>query len=271
MPRVFILALDGVEYELVVGWKLRNLMQKHYGSVDISEFRRNFGRASTPTLWSSFITGKYLNIGGWWTYGKILDWVRVKPPLRWIKHKRKIFWKFIRPRVVDKRELGCKTIFDHASKSIAVNIPAYNEPTEFHVRLTEAILSKGLDEYEREIWSLHNQRAEETFKKLEEDRDWTLFMTWFDLADLLGHIHIAKRVWALKKGYEHLDELAGNLSRKVGENSIFLIVSDHGMKPMPDGTGDHTNHTFYSLNHAVNWKPKKIVDFHQKILEWLSE
>lgn len=69
--------------------------------------------------------------------------------------------------------------------------------------------------------------------------------------------------------YFVLDELAFELQRWVPEDTVFFIVSDHGMEPQPDGTGNHSSYGFYSLNLETDWQPKDVTDFHKKIIEWL--
>jgi len=54
----------------------------------------------------------------------------------------------------------------------------------------------------------------------------------------------------------------------VPEDTIFLIVSDHGMRPMPDGTGHHSCHAFWSLNIDTDWEPKDLTDFYPQIIKW---
>lgn len=86
----------------------------------------------------------------------------------------------------------------------------------------------------------------------------------------LGHVYIAKNLKSLRKVYLILDELAYEIKKKIPENTIFLIVSDHGMKSELDGTGNHSSHAFYSVNIETDWKPKDITDFYPKIIEWLE-
>jgi len=267
--RVFILALDGLEYSLVVKWKLKYLLQKTYGKYK-APISPRYKKPHTPSAWMSFITGKPVEehgIDAWWTWGKFLDWLRFKPPFVWIGGKRKILEKLgIKPRLYSQKDLKVKTLFDHVKPSIALNIPAYNEPTFYHDELSRA-LKRSLSEYEKIVWKVYEERKKRLYEKL--DAEWKLFMVWFDLADLLGHIYIAKRPWRLMKAYLELNTLAKDLQRKMPENTIFLIVSDHGMKAI-GGSGDHSLYGFYSINIETTWKPNSITDFYPKILEWLK-
>lgn len=227
----------------------------------------------TPIIWASFITGlppEKHNIRSLFTYGQFLDYLRNIPFIKRIKGKRKIFLRLgLKPRRVGKRDLAKETFFDKIRPSVAIDVPAYNESTEVNWRLGETLMSKGLKEYVKELWKVYDDRKKQVFENIGED--WKLIMAYFKIADLLGHMYIAKRVRSLQKVYLNLDELACEIKKKIPDNTIFLIVSDHGIKPEPDGTGTHTSHGFYSINIATDWKPKDVTDFYPKIMEWLSE
>jgi len=264
--KVLILGFDALEYDLVKQWKLRQLMQVRYGVYEAA-ISPKYKKPHTPSAWTTIITGKYPEehgIDDWWTYGKILDWLRTKPPLVWIKNKRKILWKLgIRPKLHSRNEIKVKTIFDLTSRSIALFIPGYNEPVEPHMKLNEAI-KKGIKEYIKTIWEVHRWRVKTFLEEL--NNDWDLFMVWFDIADLLGHVCMVKCRKELWKAYLDLARLVGIVKKEVPEDTLILILSDHGMKPMPDGTGDHSEYGFWSINMDLEWfNPKKAVDFYPLI------
>lgn len=175
--KVLILGFDGLEYDLVVKWKLKHLMQTRYGKYTAVRSPK-YGKPHTPSAWTTIITGKTPEehgIDDWWTYGRILDWLRTKPPLVWIKNKRRILWKLgLKPRLPNKRDLKVKTIFDLTKKSIPLFIPAYNEPVEPHEKL-KAAFKKGLNEYIKAIWEIHNWRKNVFLQKL-KNNEWELFM-----------------------------------------------------------------------------------------------
>nr|MDO8044128.1 alkaline phosphatase family protein [Candidatus Baldrarchaeota archaeon] len=281
MGRVFVLALDGLEYDLVKKWNLKNLMQKSFGKIKLRKEYCIKSKPSwaegtpeevvpyTPIVWASFITGlppQKHKIKTIWTYGKILDRIRKLPLIRHIKGKRKLLYKIgLGPRVVNKRDLNARTIFDVVKPSIDVYVPTYSDNTELHRRLSKA-LSISLKEYEREIWKVHRLRERKVFENLH--REWKLFMAYFDIADLMGHLHIAKRPQRLRRVYRALEILSLEIKRRIPGDTVFIVVSDHGMKPEPDGTGNHSDHAFYSLNIETDWKPSDITDFYHKIIEW---
>ncbi|RLG72248.1 MAG: hypothetical protein DRO23_10740 [Thermoprotei archaeon] len=267
--KVLILAFDGLEHDLVIKWRLRNIMQVKYGKYPAPKSPKH-GKPHTPSAWISFITGKDANVHGiddWWTYGKILDWVRYKPPFIWIKNKRKILWRLglrPKPRLYNKKDLKYSTVFEVIKPSIPLFIPGYNEPSEIHYELNRA-LEKGISTYEKAIWKIYEYRVKVLFESL--NKEWRLLMCWFGIADLMGHIHMC-RPWKLMKAYFALDRLAKEIRASIDKDVFLLIVSDHGMKLMSDGTGDHSESGFYSISKPIEWfKPKKITDFYNLILK----
>lgn len=268
---VLILAFDALEYDIVVGMKLKPLMQEYYGRYEAVTSPR-YGKPHTPSAWTTIITGRSPEEHGidyWWTYGRFLDWLRTKPPLVWIKNKRRILWKLgLKPRVPDKRDLKFKTIFDLVDRSVALFVPGYNEPVWPHEKLNEAF-RKGLREYVKTIWEIHEWRKRVFFEKL--GGDWELFMAWFDLADLLGHVCITKCRTEFLKAYIELSKIAKKVRDMYRNKDVFiLILSDHGMKPVPDGTGDHSSYGFWSANKKPPFTPRKATDFYKLVEEVLA-
>lgn len=267
--KVFTLALDGLEYNLVKKWSLKHLMQKKYDKILLSpRYQHPDAKVPwTPYIWASFISGTPTYIRISFTYGRILNKIRTLPFVNWVKGKRRILWKVgLTPRVVQSGK-PTETIFDKVRPSIAIDVPTYNEPLETW-KIHEVLWTKGVKEYVKEIWKLYESRKTRTFQNL--SKDWKFFMAYFRIADFLGHMYITKSPKTLQRVYKTLDDLTFKLKRTIPEDTIFLIVSDHGIKPEPDGTGNHSNHAFYSLNIKTDWRPKDIIDFHPKILEWVK-
>ena len=58
--------------------------------------------------------------------------------------------------------------------------------------------------------------------------------------------------------------------KKKSDPNIFLIVSDHGMMAISDGTGDHSDYAFYSSDIELIQRPKEIIDYFAFILNSLK-
>ena len=277
--RVFILGIDALEYHLVHKWKLHNLMQMKHGMLQIPQkyYATKDNVPYTPLIWTTIITGKSPEEHGireWWSYGRILDAIRTKPPFIWVKNKRKILMKLgLKPHVIQKQDWkqNTKTIFDEVKPSIPLFIPAYNDPSEYHIKLSETMLNKGLKEYIKTIWWLHNERKKTLFKTLKENKDWKLFMVWFDGADLLGHVCWHKCLDDLIKMYFDLDDLVNQIKSMLQEPYYFLILSDHGMQDSGDGvTGNHSDHAFWSQN-INDWVPRDFTDYYKKVISMVKK
>ena len=268
-----ILALDGLEVELVERWRLEAIKQVVYGTYEAPTSPR-FKKPHTPSAWATIITGRppeEHGIDDWWTYGRLLDRIRYLPPFVWIKNKRRILWKLgLRPRIIDKRDHRVETLFDVIKPSKALFVPTISEPAWIHEEYVKAF-KRGLKNYISKIWEVHRYRKRVFLQELKKGNEWRLFMVWFDIADLLGHICILKCRHQLLKAYFDLNALAKEVKRCVSDDTLTLIVSDHGMKPMPDGTGDHTDRGFWSLSANIPWfRPRRATDFFSYITRLFS-
>jgi len=277
VDRVVILALDGLEYELVKRWRLKSLLQEKHG-VHMPFKSPRLGKPHTPSLWASFITGKSLEEHGvdeWWRWSWLLDRIRYLPPLVWIKGKRRIIEKLTGYRIKPKPSLRAlrnrpPTLFDLIKPSIAIDVPTWNMDVDRRLWI-ERSLKVSVDEYIKNVWKVYNEKKQELLRVL-DNGSWRLVMVWFDAPDLLGHVCIAKCRLKLMSLYLDLNRLVSTVRERVGDDTLVLVVSDHGMKPMPDGTGDHSDYGFWSISHYIDWfEPRKITDFFYLILKLLGE
>jgi len=130
--RVCIVGFDSLDYYLVVKYNLRYLMQKEYGKVEI-----NVGVLSTPTIWTSFITGlppEEHGVIGWKWKNPVLDKLKrkaVKIGLNKITFDRSMFLtQLVRKRIkgdVPNIKGRIPTIFDYSRSPVDINVPCYSE------------------------------------------------------------------------------------------------------------------------------------------------
>ena len=263
ISKMFILALDGLEYNVVMKLRCRSLLQEVFGYIDVSRFKNLI----TPAIWTSFITGKEPSEHGvhyWWQFSqyewfdRLVHWVRFNMPI--IKNmpstKIKRALKVLGLRTPSKRDLKVPTIFDMIKPSVALFVPGYNEETWIHYFYSEAF-EKGVKEAERAVWYVHRYRKQKLFEILERRLNWKLFMVWFDLADLIGHLHMGRASLKIMKVYFELARLAARVKEILSDDTLLMIVSDHGMKP----GGEHSPRAFYSFSMDPAWRPDKITDY----------
>lgn len=225
---MIILALDALDLDLVKRFDCLNLMQKEYGQTDLSEFQLE----RTVVLWASFLTGKNMEaripVEGQWDF-----------------------------------KLETEETFLRFFESIeTIDVPAYSLREENHKeerRLLKAYFDEkaSVEEYDEVVWKNHEENKKLLFPSLGK---FDLVMSYFDLADAIGHLSFGISS-KMKQVYEELE----NLAKQVKEEDGFtLIVSDHGMKAV-GRYGDHSRNGFYSLNKTMGLDVPKITDFYQLI------
>jgi len=221
-----ILGLDGLEYEYVLEFNCRNLMQEYYGKTDISMFKE----PRTVVIWSSFLAGRNLE-------EEIL--------------KHEDLWSFrLKPE---------QTLFSEFKRWKAIDVPGFTHKYEEHSH--ERRLLKGffdskvtIQEYDQVALEHHKENKKEFLEALQQDLD--ILMGYFPLADTIGHLSFGVKT-KMKIIYRELDSIAA-IVRSAGHR--LLVISDHGMKPV-GRFGDHSNYGFWSTNFKVDVERPKITQF----------
>jgi len=230
---IVILGLDGLEYDYVVEFNCKNLMQESFGKTDISEF----SEPRTVVIWSSFLAGKNLE-------ERILK-------------MGKNFWKF----QLDPSE----TFFSKFKKWKAIDVPGFTYKYENHKREREALKAYfedkiSVEEHDAIAFENHRENKEELFEALK--KDYEIVMGYFALADTIGHLSFGVKP-KMKLIYKELDDIAKKVRKKVDK---VLIVSDHGMKAI-GRYGDHSNYGFWSFSEKVEFCVIKTTEAFKKLLE----
>jgi len=242
-PRPFVLALDGLDHELVSQRRLKGLLQAEHGEYPIEPDLCPKGAPLTPVVYASLITG-------------------LRPEGHGIRS-----WFNEEGDIVSRDDIKARTLFDKIKPSIALFVPGFNE--DMMPSYLKAACELGFKGYLKHIWRMYKRRRSAMFKAMRWP--WRLFMAWFCLADAIGHLCLVKRPHEVQRAYFELDRLARRVKAEIGEAPL-LIVSDHGMTISEDGlTGTHTDRGFYSLSRPMGLKPKGVLDLHAKILALLGE
>lgn len=284
LKRVCILALDALEYDLVEEFDLENIKQHEYGKIDISMFKH----LATPIIWASFITGlppekhglERQAIPQWNNF--FIDTLRrvsIKMQLGRIKGKGKILEllgfehrAFYEKTLEEFRKSKLPVLFNVVPNAKALSVPPYQKwiHSETQLLLKQAIeTEEKTSTFEKHVWSIFEQKREKCIKIIQEV-DWNLFMTHFMATDLLGHL-FAGNSTKMFGVYIKAEQLVEDVKSLIGEETLLLIVSDHGMKTFGKGIyGEHSDHGFYSSNIPLNLKNPKITDFFHLIVEKLA-
>jgi len=293
MKKVIILGLDALEYDLVTEWDLQNLMQEECGKTELPmDEDYVYDDPATPVIWTSFITGKKPSEHGvetvtvwnsrfmnWFTkriYIKYLhkpakkvdcQYPSAPPPEQIESGKRKkkptdILKRFgIYERFPEQADIRSDTIFDMPLRTIASRVPVYSPYEEAFppakATIAEALVKKGMYRVKWDMKCLKawNERSKELLAYMEYQDKYDLLMHYFFTLDAVQHA-FPDKLDKIKEWYVRADELAGKVREKLGPDTLFLIVSDHGQKK-----GLHTPYGFYSANVKLDLKNPKLTDF----------
>jgi len=220
--KLLIIALDGLEHDLVVKFGLKGLMQAEYGRVDLSLIKRHTRYPSTLDVWSTFLAGRFRH--------------RIASPaetfLRWFTRYAVIGLPgFMRGLTPQHRRLV----------DMLVDVLARRLP---YARFATAV-------------KLHTLRRMHTtldaFRRNPE-----VVVAYFPIADLIGHLFV-HRLPVMRRVYGFIDRVVAKLRRGC---TPTLIVSDHGMAPWSGvKRGEHSWHGYYSINRRLGLDNPKIEDF----------
>jgi len=281
--KVAIFGFDGLEYNLVERFRLKNIKQKQYGKITIPKecYIDKFDLRGekiyepwTPFVWSAFLSGKNpAEIG--LSKGTLKKWenpllqflrvLSMKVGLDRIKNKRIILEKLGFKRTsFSIEDYKHPTIFDYAHNPCAINVPTVSKSWEL------ALEGKEFDEMLRISWRRFYKVRDETLRAVKKG-DWDLLMGYTRLLDTVGELCFGN-FKELFKAYTVCNRFVGEFKRYLDDNTVCLIVSDHGMERFGNTPyGKHSDYGFYSLNIVTDWRPKTTYDFFDQIVKWLAE
>jgi len=278
--KILILGIDALEYDLVEEWDLKNLKQEEYGKTELPLRKDIFdGEPMTYVMWPSFITGlppEKHNVKNPTTWNNVMAeklkdlYIKLGADKnkKLTKNIKKILARFgFSSRYIDKRDLKVSTIFDK-EKRYALNVPGYSPMDEINLRIRRGMVKAIENKYYR----IHQELL---LKKVYEQRklqlleyitkNWEILMQYFQILDAVQHMFYSQ-ISKIYEYYVDMDKFVGKIKQEIDNNTLFLIVSDHGQKK-----GIHTKHGFYSLNKPLGLKNPKLIDFRWIIEEILED
>ncbi|MHC1579170.1 MAG: alkaline phosphatase family protein [Candidatus Alkanophagales archaeon] len=238
--RVFVLGLDGLEYELAT--KFDALRQNDFGKV-----RNDATDTWTPLCWGCVVTG--------------LPPQRLRPLLE----KKDRYW-LLKPEV--------RTIFDDVPRHVKLFVPCMNPhpvywSREFTTLIVPALRGDETARLKYELGSIRllEEQYREVLKRI--DDDWDLFFVHFNNPDMFSHVFFCNRRKMLAF-YERLDTLASRLWERLGDDVARLVLSDHGFVCVGGRRPEHSQHAFYSCNVVLSLRNPHLSDFFNVVKSLLS-
>ena len=285
ISKVIILGIDAIEYDLIEKWDLKNFKQKEYGKTILPLYPNQ--EPATEIIWPCFITGKEPEEMG---YSSLNVYAKSLRPIISLIYPviSKLFFDFKTKNGTQKKQLtwpilyGCimllkkvglihkptkediksDTIFDNKQiKSIHLHIPIFDKDDfpEYRKEIIKVISKKLYHPIiEMKLKNEFTQRLKEVYDCVNKN-NWQLFMQYFYVLDGVQHIFY-RNSKKIAKFYLMFDEFIKKLTEIIDDETLLLIVSDHGLKK-----GIHTPYGFYSVNNKLGLKNPRLIDFREII------
>lgn len=264
---IFILGLDGLEFDLVEELDLTNLKQREYGRIEVP-ISESLGVPASPEVWASFLTGEVT------THIRFAKPFYIEIPLKALMFMRRHInlslglGKKLSDRGASRfPKLKRKTFLDHV-KSKAINVPYVNHDhmalNAIHdFRVGKISLREAVDR----LKAIYEGRKSQILNEVEKGGNVDVVFAFMHFPDSLQHFML-NRPGEVRRHYRDLDDFVSSLKRRIGGSTVFIIVSDHGFDFKAK---THSKYGFYSSNVLLNPRPKRITDFFNLIIEETGE
>lgn len=285
ISKVIILGIDAIEYDLIEKWDLKNLKQKEYGKTILPLYPNQ--DPTTEIIWPCFITGKEPEEMGYSSLNVCAKSLRpiispISPVISKLffdfktkngTHKKQVTWPILYGCIMllkkiglihkpTKEDIKSETIFDNKQiKSIHLHIPIFDKDDfpEYRKEIIKVISEKLYHPIiEMKLKNEFTQRLKEVYDCVKKN-NWQLFMQYFYVLDGVQHIFYRNHK-KIAEFYLMFDEFIRKLTEIIDDETLLLIVSDHGLKK-----GIHTPYGFYSVNKKLGLKNPRFIDFREII------
>ncbi|MCE4605274.1 MAG: alkaline phosphatase family protein, partial [Desulfurococcales archaeon] len=285
--KVVIVAIDGLEYNLVEKWNIDLFKQKMYGKHDVKVAVRSNEPLYTPLIWASFLLGEpsykygYTKIKleerrGVYGYKSVLKYlylIKLKTlgprslKIRDLMIRLKLYdFDKVRKsaRVIEAMPKGLleKTfIYDALKKGYKVvynSIPSLpnDRYAEYRAYLFK-YFNSSIDERVNILNMLYNETEKDLQNIINELYETDLAIYYTPLIDEAHHMlyrpRSRKAMIHLRRYYKLVEKQVYKLMKLLeDQEKLFLIVSDHGYDP---SIHEHSDYGFWSSNIYLNVKP----------------
>ncbi|MEB3779292.1 MAG: alkaline phosphatase family protein [Desulfurococcales archaeon] len=299
--RVTIIAIDGLEYNLVEKWNINTFKQKYYGKHDVTVAVKPGEPLYTPLIWASFLLGEPSYIYGY--TDKIMKKKRGEVGYSGIlKYLFYIKFSILGTRQLKLREILLKLGLFKSDKikekaHIIESMPSHLLKKTFIQKAIDnnlkvkynSIPSMPNDKYaEYRVFlykyfnssikdrililnKLYNETESDLNNILNNINTYDLVIYYTPLLDEAHHMLYRPNkpiaMVHLRRYYKLVEKQFLRIVNSINyNNSLVLIVSDHGYDP---STHEHSNYGFWSSNLKLEVNPSKITDFRWIIEKYL--
>lgn len=250
--RMIVAGFDGLDYRKIKKYGCKNLQQKSFGKLDLEDLR-----LKTPQLWASMITGERPEVHGIDTMLQfrgekvrkvdrfVLGFLKKLGVTAMYLRRALYYYLFDSSQFVpDKEFMEVDSIFEEVADSVALDIPGYSEYPYLagkswvgkSMRKRPPVSKKRIV---RDMEAEHMYRKQQFFDHIGKHK---LVMQHFHYPDWHQHLYF-KGGGKEEEMYHRMDELAGEILEKAGEDTLVVLCSDHGVED-----GGHRDQAFYSVN-----------------------
>lgn len=291
--KVFIAAIDGLEYNLVEKWDIGKFKQAKYGRHDVKVAVREGDPLYTPLIWASFLLGQPA-----YKYGFDMSYIQSRKAEYGYNPLLRLLFK-ARLRLLGSRRLGVREFLSRiglfnseavrrTTHKIEVMPPDLVEKTFIHearrrgyrvwYRNIPSLPGDKYAEYRAFLYKYFEADIRERLRMLdqlyrESESDlvdalkavadgYDLIVYYTPLLDEAHHMLYRpgkpKLMVRLRRYYRLVEDQVGRIAEALGGDWVLLIVSDHGYDP---SIHEHSDYGFWSFSRGLGYEPRTILDF----------
>jgi len=259
--RVFLYCIDALEHDFIDSSDFEALKQTQYHKLEIPEkcmtiLEDGSLKPFTPVIWKAILTGESEE-----------DTPSRKPEryenslLNWF-HRRKLARKIWRKALdwgLFRRGLPVKLGFER--KDILEGVDSVLKTAKYPIVQQNPVLAEvkwtgigaGIKPLEvvGKFEKMFQEEKKEALERLDEP--WDLYIFYTKIIDVVGHLLWGRGNYT-EKYYRIIDDFAAHLKKILGDDTAFIVLSDHGIKAIEGITigGEHSHHAYVSYNRRVD-------------------
>lgn len=261
--KLFILALDGLEYSMVKTLGIENFLQKKCGKMKVP-LDKYSGIPMSPEVWGSFLCAEHVRLTFKRQRGRrflnILNLLKRALPFVSLGLGMKVT-----KAVTEFPKLDRKTWVDKPNVE-EINVPYYSYDNRDFLLGQEFSETKDLELYRKKMEALYYEEIENilerTRKIVKKEISPDIVFAYSHFPDSFHHIWYSDK-GRIKEYYFEISDFVDRIKRIIGETHI-LIISDHGFDFEKNA---HSKFGFISSNKEMVL-PESIIELGKRIRDF---